>query len=78
MTDKEITLDQLEVGDVAKIVKIGTSGDLRRKLMEMGLTRNTEIRVIGKAPLGDPIEYKFRNYNLTLRKEEASKVIVEY
>lgn len=77
MTDKEITLDQLEVGDVAKVVKIGASGDLRRKLMEMGLTRNTVIRVIGKAPLGDPIEYKFRNYNLSLRKEEASKVIVE-
>ncbi len=77
MTNKEITLDQLEVGDVAKVVEIGTTGELRRRLMEMGLTKNTVIRVIGKAPLGDPIEYKFRGYNLTLRKEEASKVIVE-
>ena len=77
MTNKEITLDQLEVGDVATVVKISISGDLRRRLMEMGLTKNTVVTVIGKAPLGDPIEYKFRNYNLTLRKEEANKVIVE-
>ena len=46
--------------------------------MEMGLTRGTLIEVIGKAPLGDPIEYKFKGYNLSLRKEEANKVVVEY
>ena len=78
MSNKVTKLDQLEIGDIAKVITIDVSGELRRRLMEMGLTRGTLIEVIGKAPLGDPIEYKFKGYNLSLRKEEANKVVVEY
>ncbi len=69
-------LDQLEVGKSAVIKKTGGTGSLRNHFLSMGLTPNTEVTLIKTAPMKDPIEINLRGYELTLRKEEASKIIV--
>ncbi len=71
------SMDQLGVGDFAQVVKIIGTGALKRRLMDMGLTKGTRIEVKKYAPLGDPIEISVRNYNLTLRKKEAELILVE-
>ena len=71
------SLDALEPGDCAVIEQLnGPSVQIRQRLMEMGLTRGTHIQVIRFAPLGDPIEIAVRGYRLSLRREEASSIIV--
>ena len=72
-----ISLRQLEPGQTAKVVKIGASGELGRRMRDMGLVPGTPIRVIGRAPLKDPVEIKLRGYNLTLRNNEADHITVE-
>ncbi|NMB87627.1 MAG: ferrous iron transport protein A [Chloroflexi bacterium] len=59
------------------IRKVGGSGQLRRRLIDMGLTSGVPIRVVRMAPMGDPIEYAVRGYNLSLRKYEAELIQVE-
>lgn len=71
------SMDQLGVGDSAQVVKILGTGALKRRLMDMGLTKGTRIEVKKYAPLGDPIEITVRNYSLTLRKKEAELILVE-
>jgi len=64
------------VGDVARIVDIEGDDAISVRLMEMGLTEGEEIRVVGFAPLGDPIEFAVRGYRISLRKNEAQRVII--
>lgn len=71
-----MTLDQLQTGRTAVIDFVGGKGALRRRLLDMGLTPNTLIKVIKVAPFGDPIELQLRGYELTLRKDEAAKITV--
>ena len=71
------SLDQLHVGEQGKVVKIATTGALRRRLMDMGITKNVPIHIVKLAPLGDPIEIRLRGYELSLRKQEAAFVFVE-
>jgi Fe2+ transport system protein FeoA len=71
------TLGELKKGDKGKIVKISGSGNIHRRLLDMGLVSGSEIEMQGVAPLGDPIEIKIKGYNLSLRKEEAASVEVE-
>lgn len=71
------SLDLLEVGERAKVIRIYGTGAVKRRLMDMGLTRGTEILVRKLAPLGDPIEINLRGYELSLRKDEASQVLVQ-
>lgn len=71
------SLDQLQVGEWGNVAKIATTGALRRRLMDMGITKNVPIRVVKLAPLGDPIEIRIRGYELSLRKQEAAFVFVE-
>ncbi|OQX20908.1 MAG: ferrous iron transport protein A [Candidatus Altiarchaeales archaeon A3] len=73
----EKTLNELKVGDKAEIVKLKGAGDVKRRLLDMGVVKGTTIEIERVAPLGDPIEIKVRGYNLSLRKEEASKIIVK-
>lgn len=73
----EITLRQLKLGQRAVVKKVGAGGELGRRLREMGLLPGTEIQVIGRAPLKDPVEIKLRGYNLALRNNEADFIIVE-
>ena len=59
------------------MVSIGDKGPARRRIMEMGVTPGTSVKVIKAAPLGDPIEVNIRGYELSLRKEEAMRIVVE-
>lgn len=72
-----MSLDSLKVGDTATIVNVHGSGAIKRRLMDMGLTRKTMVNVVKLAPMGDPIEIHVRGYQLTLRKSEAELVLVE-
>ncbi len=65
------TLRDVPIGQTATVVKIHGSGALKRRIMDMGITKGTEIRVRKVAPLGDPVEVTVRGYELSLRKEDA-------
>lgn len=71
-----MTLDQVAIGDEAKIIKVGGEGELRCRLLDMGLIPKTIVRVQKVAPMGDPIEIQLRGYELTIRKEDAGKIEV--
>lgn len=71
-----MTLDKLKVGEKAIVVSLKGECVLRKRLLEMGITPETEIMVRKKAPFGDPIQILVRGYELTLRKEEARKIYV--
>ena len=68
------TLDSLVPGESGIIVSVGGSGALRHRLLDMGLTPRTAVRVERIAPMGDPMELNVRGYRQTLRKEDASKI----
>ena len=70
------TLAQLPVGSRAKVARIDGVDELSCRLMEMGLTPGVELRVVGVAPLGDPLELELRGYRLSVRKTEAARVEV--
>jgi ferrous iron transport protein A len=73
----EKTLDQINSGKRAKIIQIKGKGSARRRILDMGMIPGAELEVIKRAPLGDPIEFKIKGYNLTLRKNEAENIIVQ-
>lgn len=70
-------LSELSPGSKGKIVRIGAKGNVRRRILDMGLVPGAEIAVKGVAPLGDPMEVLIRGYHLSLRKKEASDIFVE-
>jgi len=72
----EVRLSELKPGERGIISKVTGDRALRRRLLDMGLTRGTEITVVRKAPLGDPIEFLLKGYNLSLRKKESENVYV--
>ena len=72
-----MTLSELKIGESAVVTAVGGEGILRRRLLDMGITPKTQLRVRKMAPLGDPIEIRIRGYELTLRKEDAAKITVE-
>lgn len=71
------TLRDVAVGADATVVKLAGQGALKRRIMDMGITKGASIHVRKVAPLGDPIEVTVRGYELSLRKDEAENVIVE-
>ena len=71
------TLKNVECGQTVKVSRLGGEGAVRRRIMDMGITKGTEIYVRKVAPLGDPIEVTVRGYELTLRKGEAENIVVE-
>ena len=71
------TLRDTAVGSTAKIKKLHGEGAIKRRIMDMGLTKGTEVFVRKVAPLGDPVEVTIRGYELSLRKAEAEHVEVE-
>ena len=71
-----MTLKDIRVGHRAKVIKVGGEGAIRRRIMDMGVTKNVEIYVRKVAPLGDPIEVTVRNYELSIRKADAEMVEV--
>ena len=72
-----MTLKELLPGQEGTVVSIGEKGPIRRRIMDMGVTPGAKVKVIKVAPLGDPIEVNIRGYELSLRKEEASQIVVK-
>ncbi len=72
-----MTLDMLKIGGTAVIKTVGGEGALRLRLLDMGLIPRTRVSMIKIAPMGDPMEIMVRGYELTLRREDASKIEVE-
>jgi ferrous iron transport protein A len=70
-------LAKMKPGERARITKVGVTGPLKRRLMDMGVLVGEEVKVEKVAPLGDPIEVTIKNYNLSLRKKEAEGIAVE-
>ena len=71
------TLKNVRIGSTAKVVKLHGEGAVRRRIMDMGITKGVEIYVRKVAPLGDPLELTVRGYELSLRKEDAEMIEVE-
>ena len=70
-------LSELVPSQEGEIIKVRGVGPLRQRMIDMGLVRGARIKVIRRAPLGDPIEYQIKGYNLSLRKREANHILVE-
>ena len=71
------TLKQAAIGDTVKVVKLHGEGAVKRRIMDMGITRGAEVHIRKVAPLGDPIEVTVRGYELSLRKADAEMIEVE-
>ena len=71
------TLRDVKVGETVKVVKLHGEGAVKRRIMDMGLTKGTEVFVRKVAPLGDPVELTVRGYELSLRKADAEMIEVE-
>lgn len=72
-----ITLKDVPLGSSAKVVKVNATGPMRRRIMDMGITKGSTVFVRKVAPLGDPLEVCVRGYELSLRKSEAEVIEVE-
>lgn len=71
------TLKDLKVGQSARVVKLQGEGALRRRIMDMGITKGVEVHVRKVAPLGDPVEINVRGYELSIRKADAELILVD-
>ena len=71
------TLKDVKVGGTAKVVKLHGEGAIKRRIMDMGITKGIEVYVRKVAPLGDPLEVQVRGYELSLRKADAEMIEVE-
>lgn len=71
------TLKQAKIGDTVKVVKLHGAGAVKRRIMDMGITKGAEIHVRKVAPLGDPVEVTVRGYELSIRKSDAEMIEVE-
>ena len=72
-----MTLRQVACGQSVKVLKLAGEGAVKRRIMDMGITKGTQIEVRRVAPLGDPIEVTVRGYELSVRKADADNIIVE-
>lgn len=71
------TLADLKKGERGIIVNLESEGKMKRRLIDMGVTGGSEVEYLRSAPLGDPIEFMVRGYRLSIRKNEAKKIIIE-
>ncbi|MBO5639048.1 MAG: ferrous iron transport protein A [Oscillospiraceae bacterium] len=71
------TLRETKIGETVKVVKLHGEGAVKRRIMDMGITKGTEVYVRKVAPLGDPVELTVRGYELSLRKADAEMIEVE-
>ena len=72
-----MTLREVQVGQSAKVLKLNGTGPVKRRIMDMGITKGQLVQVIRVAPLGDPIEVTVRGYELSIRKADAEMIEVE-
>jgi len=71
------TLREAKVGDTVRVVKLHGEGAVKRRIMDMGLTKGVDVQIRKVAPLGDPIEVTVRGYELSIRKADAEMIEVE-
>lgn len=71
------TLKEVHVGETVKVQKLTGEGSVKRRIMDMGITKGVEVYVRKVAPLGDPVEVTVRGYELSLRKADAEMIVVE-
>ena len=71
------TLKDVKIGESTKVVKLYGQGAVRRRIMDMGITKGVTLKVCKVAPLGDPIEITVRGYQLSLRKDDAEMIEVQ-
>ena len=71
------TLKQAKIGDTVKVVKLHGEGPVKRRIMDMGITKGTEVYIRKVAPLGDPMEVTVRGYELSLRKADTEMIEIE-
>lgn len=71
------TLKQVKIGDTVKVVKLHGEGAIKRRIMDMGITKGVEVHVRKVAPLGDPIEVTVRGYELSIRKADSEMIEIE-
>lgn len=71
------TLRQAKIGETVKVVKLHGEGAVKRRIMDMGITKGVEVFIRKVAPLGDPVEVNVRSYELSLRKADADMIEVE-
>lgn len=71
------TLKQAKIGETVKVVKLHGEGAVKRRIMDMGITKGVEVYIRKVAPLGDPVEVNVRGYELSLRKDDAEMIEVE-
>ena len=71
------TLNKIKIGTTVKVLKLNGDGAVKRRIMDMGITKGVEVFVRKVAPLGDPMEVKVRNFELSLRKHDAEMIEVE-
>ena len=72
------TLREAKIGETVKVAKLNGAGAIKRRIMDMGITKGVEIYIRKVAPLGDPIEVTVRGYELSLRKADAEMIEVKY
>ena len=72
-----MTLKETKTGQTVTVIKLNGEGAVKRRIMDMGITKGTEVYVRKVAPLGDPVEIKVRGYELSVRKADAEMVEVE-
>ena len=71
-----MTLNDIEVGRSCPVESLNDTGEIRRRIMDMGITKGTQVRVMKVAPLGDPIDVTVREYHLSLRRSDAANIEV--
>ena len=71
------TLRQAKIGDTVRVVKLHGEGAVKRRIMDMGITKGVEVHIRKVAPLGDPVEVTVRGYELSIRKDDAEMIEVE-
>ena len=71
------TLRQAKIGDTGKVVKLHGEGAVKRRIMDMGITKGVQVHIRKVAPLGDPVEITVRGYELSIRKADADRIEVE-
>ena len=71
------TLREAKIGETVKVVKLHGEGAIKRRIMDMGITKGTEVYVRKVAPLGDPVEVTVRGYELSLRKADAERIEIQ-
>ncbi|MBQ4164154.1 MAG: ferrous iron transport protein A [Turicibacter sp.] len=72
------TLKDVKIGETVTVIKLNGTGPLKRRIMDMGITKGTTLYIRKVAPLGDPIEITVRGYELSIRKADAENIIIDF